>query len=171
MYSQVGIRISIIIKFMVMSLEWPFKYSLTYRPFAHFRLDFKIIHVSRFFSALIPFNKNESVLFMQHSTKITYILFTLCLYNYEFWLSLCKIVRSSVILLLPLLNAVATCEFVICYNITLRNFIISTNFKKLYSLLFVLNVALLWNGNHFVGNKGNNSFSTYNFRIKSGMCK
>ena len=25
-----------------------------------------------------------------------------CLYNYEFWLSLCKIVRSSVILLLPL---------------------------------------------------------------------
>jgi hypothetical protein len=26
------------------------------------------------------------------------------LYNYEFWLSLCKIVRSSVILLLPLLN-------------------------------------------------------------------
>jgi hypothetical protein len=27
-----------------------------------------------------------------------------CLYNYEFWLSLCKIVRSSVILLLPLLS-------------------------------------------------------------------
>ena len=27
-----------------------------------------------------------------------------CLYNYEFWLSLCKIVRSSVILLLPLLD-------------------------------------------------------------------
>jgi hypothetical protein len=26
-----------------------------------------------------------------------------CLYNYEFWLSLCKIVRSSVIFLLPLL--------------------------------------------------------------------
>ena len=25
-----------------------------------------------------------------------------CLYNYEFWLSLCKIARSSVILLLPL---------------------------------------------------------------------
>jgi hypothetical protein len=25
-----------------------------------------------------------------------------CLYNYEFWLSLCKIVRSSIILLLPL---------------------------------------------------------------------
>ena len=27
-----------------------------------------------------------------------------CLYTYEFWLSLCKIVRSSVILLLPLWN-------------------------------------------------------------------
>ena len=29
-----------------------------------------------------------------------------CLYNYEFWLSLCKIVRSSVILLLPLLETI-----------------------------------------------------------------
>jgi hypothetical protein len=27
-----------------------------------------------------------------------------CLYTYEFWLSLCKIVRSSVILLLPLFH-------------------------------------------------------------------
>jgi hypothetical protein len=34
-------------------------------------------HVSRFFSALISFNENENVPFMQHSTKITYILFTL----------------------------------------------------------------------------------------------
>ena len=29
-----------------------------------------------------------------------------CLYTYEFWLSLCKIVRSSVILLLPLFKIV-----------------------------------------------------------------
>jgi hypothetical protein len=29
-----------------------------------------------------------------------------CLYNYEFWLSLCKIVRSSVILLLPLFHQI-----------------------------------------------------------------
>jgi hypothetical protein len=28
-----------------------------------------------------------------------------CLYTYEFWLSLCKIVRNSVILLLPLLSS------------------------------------------------------------------
>jgi hypothetical protein len=32
-----------------------------------------------------------------------YILKLCCLYNYEFGLSLCKIVRSSVVLLLPLL--------------------------------------------------------------------
>ena len=31
-----------------------------------------------------------------------------CLYNYEFGLSLCKIVRSSVILLLPLYNVVSS---------------------------------------------------------------
>jgi hypothetical protein len=31
-----------------------------------------------------------------------------CLYNYEFWLSLCKIVRSSVILLLPLSDILFT---------------------------------------------------------------
>jgi hypothetical protein len=31
-----------------------------------------------------------------------YDLSLVCLYNYEFWLSLCKIARSSVILLLPL---------------------------------------------------------------------
>jgi hypothetical protein len=31
-----------------------------------------------------------------------------CLYNYEFWLSLCKIVRSSVILLLPLFHKTPT---------------------------------------------------------------
>ena len=34
-----------------------------------------------------------------------------CLYNYEFGLSLCKIVRSSVILLLPL--------FIICFSFAL----------------------------------------------------
>ena len=33
-----------------------------------------------------------------------------CLYNYEFWLSLCKIVRSSVILLLPLFGQWTTFE-------------------------------------------------------------
>ena len=43
-----------------------------------------------------------------------------CLYTYEFWLSLCKIVRSSVILLLPLFSEVAFAHFVqlhICVDI------------------------------------------------------
>jgi hypothetical protein len=49
----------------------------------------------------------------QRSTKLYFWVITVftvfrlltdfvCLYNYEFWLSLCKIVRNSVILLLPL---------------------------------------------------------------------
>jgi len=38
-----------------------------------------------------------------------------CLYTYEFWLSFCKIVRSSVILLLPFCTR-TTCwdEFWLC---------------------------------------------------------
>ena len=35
----------------------------------------------------------------------------ICLYTYEFWLSLCKIVRSSVILLLPLFVTPQTFHF------------------------------------------------------------
>ena len=38
-----------------------------------------------------------------------------CLYNYQFWLSLCKIVRSSVILLLPL--STQSCISKICRKI------------------------------------------------------
>jgi hypothetical protein len=45
--------------------------------------------------------------FVLKNTIMVFTVFRLltdfvCLYNYEFWLSLCKIVRSSVILLLPL---------------------------------------------------------------------
>jgi hypothetical protein len=57
-------------------------------------------------------NKNLLRLKLKSALKITQIsvVFTVfrlltdfvCLYNYEFWLSLCKIVRSSVVLLLPL---------------------------------------------------------------------
>jgi hypothetical protein len=43
------------------------------------------------------------VLFIRHlRTRLLTDFF--CLYNYEFWLSLCKIFRSSVILLLPFLS-------------------------------------------------------------------
>jgi hypothetical protein len=36
-----------------------------------------------------------------------------CLYTYELWLSLCKIVRSSVILLLPLYIMVIFCSMIL----------------------------------------------------------
>ena len=39
----------------------------------------------------------------------------ICFYNYDFWLSLCKIVRSSVILLLPLFTPFL-CYFFFLYN-------------------------------------------------------
>jgi hypothetical protein len=42
-----------------------------------------------------------------------------CLYNYEFWLSLCKIVRSSVILLLPLFELEVCCIFLRYYFLTI----------------------------------------------------
>jgi len=44
---------------------------------------------------------------------------------------------------------------------------------KLFSVFFVLSVALAWNGNHFAYHKGNNSYDKckkmYYFRIKLGM--
>jgi hypothetical protein len=39
-------------------------------------------------------------------------LIFVCLYNYEFWLSLCTIVRSSVILLLLLFNVIIALIYV-----------------------------------------------------------
>ena len=52
-----------------------------------------------------------------------------CLYNYEFWLSLCKIVRSSVILLLPLLSLCCIMSG-LSYCITLPLFIFLLNEKE-----------------------------------------
>ena len=56
-----------------------------------------------------------------------------CLYTYEFWLSLCKIVRSSVILLLPLflINPFVSFYNVQWPNIYLKN---SLNWYLLYNL-------------------------------------
>jgi hypothetical protein len=45
-----------------------------------------------------------------------------CLYNYEFGLSLCKIVRSSVILLLPLFRPLGEVQFDIFFFIKLYCF-------------------------------------------------
>jgi uncharacterized membrane protein YfhO len=50
------------------------------------------------------FNNISVILWWSVTVFTVFRLLTdfVCLYNYEFWLSLCKIVRSSVILLLPL---------------------------------------------------------------------
>ena len=51
--------------------------------------------------------RSEKALFRVTRSLVFCVMFCrcdwFCLYNYEFWLSLCKVVRSSVILLLPLL--------------------------------------------------------------------
>ena len=52
-----------------------------------------------------------------------------CLYNYEFWISLCKIVRSSIILLLPLFDIYDTRDNFESYLGGLR-FTISKNYYK-----------------------------------------
>ena len=46
--------------------------------------------------------------FVVGSTVFRLLTDFVCLYTYEFWLSLCKIVRSSVILLLPLFSTSGT---------------------------------------------------------------
>ena len=51
-----------------------------------------------------------------------------CLYNYEFWLFLCKIVRSSVILLLPLF----------------RLFLMTANFIQSIRILVIHDIKLMF---------------------------
>jgi hypothetical protein len=71
-----------------------------------------------------------------------------CLYNYEFWLSLCKIVRSSVVLLLPLFCVVCSSSIygfwlplwylqtlLICALLIYLRILVSTWFP--YHLMFV----------------------------------
>jgi hypothetical protein len=86
-------------------------------------------------------SKNKFILlFLQW---IAYCSF--CLYNYEFWLSLCKIVRSSVILLLPLFiredasHFLLNCRLYIEQRTILLNFFHHHNFRKdIGTLLFGL---------------------------------
>ena len=59
------------------------------------------------YKLLVLVSKDYILIIMYQVRVITvYRLLTdfVCLYTYEFWLSLCKIVRSSVILLLPLFS-------------------------------------------------------------------
>ena len=69
--------------------------------------------------------KSVSLRFSQFSWLLTDFV---CLYAYVFWLSLCKIVRSSVILLLPLFTGL---QFKQCYGNALRIFThISNNHRR-----------------------------------------
>jgi hypothetical protein len=57
-----------------------------------------------------------------------------CLYTYEFWRSLCKIVRSSVILLLPLFNVLWTWHYIFHRYI---------DWHSKFSISFILSTAHL----------------------------
>ena len=83
-----------------------------------------------------------------HCSSLHLLLSVICLYNYEFWLSLCKIVRSSVILLLPLSTSrwipisIAQSLFVsLCFTLSTRvtecPYQLPSHFSSLYVLLSV----------------------------------
>jgi hypothetical protein len=65
-----------------------------------------------------------------------------CLYTYEFWLSLCKIARSSVILLLPLFisRKVFLCEI---YNDYSFSYVSSHNLIKISFLLYFSSLCFI----------------------------
>ena len=71
-----------------------------------------------------------------------------CLYNYEFWLSLCKIVRSSIILLLPLLNALSMFMLFICDN--MWSFWVEANLCKVFFFV-CLYMHCLWRSSYQEG--------------------
>ena len=79
------------------------KHLLTLRLKRSFKTSPTNLHIG--VSEWLLFNTNSAIVQLCHGeNKLVFRLLTdfVCLYNYEFWLSLCKIVRSSVILLLPL---------------------------------------------------------------------
>jgi hypothetical protein len=74
-------------------------------PFCIFLFPLRYLPITPFVSSDYSFVSSYNPFVIRVITVFTvFRLLTdfVCLYNYEFWLSLCKIVRSSVILLLPL---------------------------------------------------------------------
>jgi hypothetical protein len=73
-------------------------------------LKFKVYHhyiIRYFWKTFRSLNAYIPPIYMRRTNYTVFTVFRLltdfvCLYTYEFWLYLCKIVRSSVILLLPL---------------------------------------------------------------------
>ena len=92
--------------------------------------------ISWYLSYHLSFQKNMGVLNFFLCVYILVItVFTLfrlltdfvCLYTYEFWLSLCKIVRSSVILLLPLFLIVVVIFIFLFYLCTITMHLLYEN--------------------------------------------
>ena len=81
---------------------------LVHPSFHHFNSEYLYCHFVKFYTTIVL--HNICVLNANLKRNLCGSVFTVfrlltdfvCLYNYEFGLSLCKIVRSSVILLLPL---------------------------------------------------------------------
>jgi hypothetical protein len=72
--------------------------------------------------------EKKASFFRNTSTITVFTVFRLltdfvCLYTYEFWFSLCKIARSSVILLLPLFTKLNISVFINKEYVTLAVFI------------------------------------------------
>ena len=88
------------------------------------------------------------------------------LYTYEFWLSLCKIVRSSVILLLPLYTATSKQSIENRETVWRSNRLDETEFFSQYFVFFQLvpqnKHGLSMFGIHFTG--------TYTYGGKSSYC-
>jgi hypothetical protein len=78
-----------------------------------------------------------------------------CLYNYEFWLSLCKIFRSSVILLLTLLT------------LTVENWWRSTTLCLNWYVLFVM--PSFWNERKYLYFNKINHSQTIHFLVMFGI--
>ena len=66
-----------------------------------------------------------------------------CLHNYEFWLSLCKIVRSSVILLLPLFIKVY------CGPVFYKMSQYIVSFRSLYNICYIPYISLIWHCEYY----------------------
>ena len=78
--------------------------------------------------------RDVGALLKMQSTVFRLLTDFVCLYNYEFWLSLCKIVRSSVILLLPLL-----------VNLPINAMSIYLEFPSVYIVVvFLCSIILRW---------------------------
>jgi hypothetical protein len=90
------------IKHSELSIVWLFIYSLCSYEWFLFVHNLKSDSTHHFFRNVCT--KSGSLRFSVFRLLTNFV----CLYAYEFWLSLCKIVRSSVILLLPLLNTTNT---------------------------------------------------------------